>query len=115
MNTTTAEKTKVTDYELLDHGVDHAQYFPGCGVAYTQFDYVQTGAGENFSEALNDALEMIAQTEDNINIQDLENRINQDFGFKSSDDWPTKPEANADTPEGEDSELYYYVSIRYNK
>ena len=113
MNTTKAE-TKIADYKLLDHGIDHAQYFPGCGVAYTKFDNVQTGCGENFAEALNDALEMIAQTEDNVDLEDLENRINTDLGFKSSEDWPTTPEANEDTPEGEESELHYYVSIRYN-
>jgi hypothetical protein len=120
--TAVTSQNRVNAFELLDHGVEHAQYFQGCGVAFTKFDNVATGCGDNFSEALNDALEQIAMSEDKINVEDLEAQINEEYGFKSSKDWPTLPSADEvfrkanDMTEDEenDSELYYYVSIRYN-
>jgi hypothetical protein len=51
---------KVTDYELDDHGVENSQYFQGAGVAYTDFEDIATGAGNNAEEAFNDALEQLA-------------------------------------------------------
>ena len=58
MNTT---RTKVTEYQLLDHGIDHAQYFQGCGTAFTKYDHCVTGCGDNPAEALADSLDSIAQ------------------------------------------------------
>ncbi len=51
----------ITDHQLLDHGVEHAQYFQGCGTAFTEFDDVSTGCGHTFKEALDDCLDMLAQ------------------------------------------------------
>ena len=101
----------VKDYELLDHGIDHAQYFSGCGVAYTSFENVVTGCGENFAEAIEDAFEQIAQA--SFDVTTLEERIRED---EHCDRWPTAPCANEDVSEQdlEGSELYYYVSIRWN-
>lgn len=99
-------------YELIDHGIDHAQYFQGCGVCFTHFHEVQTGCGENFGKAIQDALEAIACSTRGDLAKKLETQIKSDEGWK---EWPESPEANADTPkeELEYSEMYYYVSIRY--
>jgi len=52
---------KITDWEVEDHGVDNAQYFQGAGVAYTDWDTVATGSGNNAAEAFDDALEQLSQ------------------------------------------------------
>lgn len=46
---------------IVWHGVDHEQYFPGCGVALTKYDDAVTGCGNDWREALDDALECAAQ------------------------------------------------------
>jgi len=53
-------KLKVGAMELIDHGITGSQYFQGCGTAFTQYDHVATGCGDNFAEALNDAVDMMA-------------------------------------------------------
>ena len=51
------------DFEVIDHGVDHEQYFQGCGVSCTEFTACATGVGESAHDALEDALESLAQDE----------------------------------------------------
>jgi hypothetical protein len=85
---------QVQAYEILDHGIDYSQYFPGCGTSLTEFTDVATGIGSNYAEALDDALESLAQN-----------------------DWDTstiEPEEHDDTEVTEEhgDEAYYYVSIR---
>lgn len=53
-------KLKVGAMELVDHGITGSQYFQGCGTAFTPYDHVATGCGDNFAEALNDAVDMMA-------------------------------------------------------
>jgi hypothetical protein len=67
------ERKKVTEFQLLDHGIDHAQYFQGCGVSFTSFDTCYTGCGDNPAEAFDDALEQLAM--DGFDATDLETRI----------------------------------------
>ena len=42
---------KITEFEIVSHGIDGEQYFPGCGVACTSFDDVATGIGDTEQEA----------------------------------------------------------------
>lgn len=42
---------KATDYEIVNHGYDHCQYFQGCGTYGTPFDEVFTGCADNAKEA----------------------------------------------------------------
>ena len=50
---------KAIDYEIINHGIEHSQYFQGCGVAFTDFDLVATGIGDNAKEAYEDAVEQL--------------------------------------------------------
>ena len=50
----------VVEFEIVDHGIAHEQYFQGCGVAFTEFDEVVTGIGDNPAEAIDDCLEQMA-------------------------------------------------------
>jgi len=100
---------KVSEYQLCDHGIDGAQYFSGCGISYTSFDYVSTGCGSNFAEAIDEALDGVAQ--DGFDSEALEEAIMLDEGLSK---WPTVP--NTDkyyTEENGENEMYYYVSIRW--
>lgn len=49
-------------WEIIDHGIEHSQYFQGCGTTFTEFSDVATGIGDNPKEAMEDALEMLAQS-----------------------------------------------------
>ena len=57
---------KITDFEILDHGIDHSQYFQGCGTSFTEFTDVATGIGSSQREAFDNALEQLASMGYNI-------------------------------------------------
>jgi len=81
-------------FEIIDHGVEHSQYFPGCDS--DTFDYVITGIGENFEEAFEDCLEQMAN-----------------FGFDVS---PLEAEVGEQLASAyaKGVDFYYHVSIRFS-
>lgn len=105
---------KVIDFEVVDHGIEHSQYFQGCGTSFTSYSQVVTGCGDNPNEALEDALDQIAYGHD-IDTEDLKSRIMEDcFGEGCNvSSFPEKPSAY-DQDNSEESEMYYYLSIRWN-
>lgn len=104
----------IGEFELVDHGIDHAQYFQGCGTAHTNFTEVVTGAGSNAQEAIDDVLDQVGSSE--WDVTGLEERLLEDAGL---DEWPTSPDVNDgheeddEQDEDEPSEMYYYVSLRW--
>lgn len=77
---TTDERT-VAAFELSDLGVDHAQYFQGAGVAFTDWDEVFVGVGDTAREAAADAVENAATHGWNV-PSELENDMDYDIsGF----------------------------------
>ena len=88
---------KLISYEILDHGMDHSQYFQGCGTAYTDFTNVWTGAGNNAKEAYNDALD----------------QAYMDIGG-IADKFPKRPAGTHSRPcvPVNSEDVYFYVSIR---
>ena len=52
----------VSQYGITKHGVDNDQYFPGDGIAFTQYTDFATGIGDCAREALDDALEQLASS-----------------------------------------------------
>ena len=99
---------RITNYEIVDHGIDFPDYFQGCGTSFTSYEHVATGCGMNAKEALDDALEQIAQQDFGPNshditadLDDIEIEAQRNLGEdQASDD--------------ENSEEQYYLSIRYN-
>lgn len=95
---------KVTEFELIDHGIDNPQYFQGCGTAFTRFSHVVTGVGDNPREALDDALEMAAQGDPSVDTEDLFARIIAEEGDnealvtdeEGNKQFPETPSAHAD-------------------
>jgi hypothetical protein len=104
------EATKAKDFQLLDHGIDHAQYFQGCGVAFTDYRVCFTGCGSNCAEAVEDCLEQIAM-DGSYDVKDLEERIKAEY-LPNGEQWPLQPNTDEFNEENEESEMYYYASIR---
>jgi len=108
----------IGEFELIDHGIEHSQYFQGCGCSFTPYENVVTGIGNNPAEAIDDCLEQIAC--DGWEVEGMEARIIKEEGLKAL---PRKPEVCAgcdivnenDTRECEGCELHYFVSIRWNE
>jgi hypothetical protein len=97
----------ITKFEIISHGVDHAQYFQGCGLSFTDYTDIATGCGRTEKEALDDALDSLAQ-----NGWDIE-PIDQSDEYVNANDEMTPELAEAYQDEAHDNcELYYYVSVR---
>lgn len=112
MKATTDSKKTIADFEVIDHGVDHAQYFQGCGTAFTNWNHCVTGCGESAADAFNDALEQIAT--DGWDVVEIESS-DDGADFTSEKAEAASVETHLDGEErGEECELYYYVSIRWN-
>ena len=117
---TTAPEYSIASFEIVDHGIEHNQYFQGCGTSYTEFDECVTGCGENALEALNDALEQIASAY-SADLSAIENGPEyRTAKTKKSQRFTVEAmfRRNGDLKRGQDmsdidSEHYYYVSIRY--
>lgn len=103
----------IAEFEVIDHGEDGSQYFPGCGVAFTKFEHVATGVGDTAEEALDDALESMAQNDARPSkSQEGDMRANLIFppdksAFDSLDHSECGQEHTGD-------DWHHYVSIRYN-
>jgi len=69
---------KIIDFEVEDHGVEGSQYFQGAGLAYTDFDDIATGAGNNAAEAFDDALEQLAQNDWDVSELEKEKKDYED-------------------------------------
>lgn len=93
---------RVTDFEVIDHGIENEQYFQGCGIACTDFTDIATGCGCDVKEAFDDALESLAQND--WDTAELEHRIVTAKLIEPTD------ETTANDPE--DTDRHYYVSIR---
>lgn len=102
---------RITDYQIVDHGIDHPQYFQGCCTSYTAFSECCTGIGEDYKAALDDCLEQIACSGiDDVSI--IEPELDKEHDGESVSEYLESEGIEID--DGESTELYYYVSIRFN-
>ena len=89
----------INSFQVLDHGVQHEQYFQGCGTAFTPFESVATGIGESPYDAMEDALEQLAHEWE---IDSVGNTLSKKSQLPESEN-----------NEGESAEgVYHYVSVR---
>lgn len=109
-------------YEVISHGIDHAQYFQGCGVSFTPFDHVATGCGDSVWSALDDALEGIAQsvesdTKRKVLLACIEHEhapLRKTLEANSVHAYLVRDgQIGPDDDMPDDCELYHYVSIRF--
>lgn len=96
---------KVSDYQIISHGYDSNQNFPGCDRG--SYEEVATGYGSTSHEAYDDACEQIAMmTDDCSTLPEAEDceEVNG-LGFYEVPD--SNDEENFD-------DHYCYVSVRFN-
>ena len=95
----------IVEFDVVDHGIENASYFQGCGLAFTEFEGIATGCGNDPREAVDDALEQLACS--GWDVAGMEERIVADGWFGNRRKVPCKPSVplRAD-------DCYYYVSIR---
>lgn len=86
----------INDFELIHHGMMFSDYFQGCGTSIYQD--VATGIGADLNEAIDDALEQLAQSD--WETEGMESRILKKYG--------KMPEVE----EPENFDCHHYVSIR---
>jgi hypothetical protein len=101
---------RIGTFQLIDHGIDHSQYFQGCGVAFTNFDNVVTGIGDNPAETIDDCLEQIAQA--GFDTEGMETRIKRQEGWEAL---PETPSVSDEYGCDETGEAHYFISIRWNE
>jgi len=99
---------KVSIFELVDHGIEHFQYFHCYRRFSGDYENVVTGIGNSPAEAIDDCLNQIAELD--FDIEGMEERI------KESEEWdefPTMPDIQSQC--GNCDYIWYYVSILWNK
>lgn len=94
----------IVEFEIVDHGIEHEQYFQGCGLSHSEFTDIATGIGDNPREAIDDALEQLAMND--WETEGMEKRIvAQELPGKRV--LPKKPSVSRRA-----EECHYYLSIR---
>lgn len=96
---------RITEFEIVNHGYEHAQYFQGCGVSFTRFSEIVTGVGDDAVEAYRNAVEQIWNS--GVDADALPERP-RGMGITRRN---VVPASHRD----EGSECYWYVSIRWNE
>ena len=97
-----ADRKAIVEFELVDHGIEHEQYFQGCGLAFTEYTDIATGCGDCPAEAVDDALEQLAMN--GWETEGMEKRILQDIGRRKM---PKTPKVGRKS-----EDCRYYLSIR---
>ena len=98
---------QITEYQILFHGIEHSQYFQGCGTYGTPFDDVATGTGDTKSEALQDALESLAQNDWDTSELEKRKDLSNETGCAGA-----CGHANTDEDTYQACEAHWHVSIR---
>ncbi len=115
------------DYELVDIGIEHPDYFQGFGCADTRYNCAVYGIGDNPAEALDDLLELVTQADD-IDVEQLEREIREAHPKLSTQiepsaiqEWLDGRDCNCDPmcicDDCEDAlsfTPYYHIGLRYN-
>lgn len=91
---------KMTEFEIIYHGVDFESYFTGCGISFSRFHNVVTGIGDSELEAINDAISQ---------INDVDVDINPELS-KIVSGSPCRNCIPANAPD----DCHVYVSVKYN-
>lgn len=106
----------IKDFQVVRHGIEYPDYFQGCGVCFTPFDYVVTGIGDLEIEALQDAIEQMAINH-RIDDKDFE-RIEKECTEISENQYSTLDYLADNLDDNVDiktaDSCWYYVSIRYS-
>lgn len=98
---------RIKEFELVDIGIEHEQYFKGFGYCHSQFDNCAVGIGNDPREALDDCLENIACQ--GYETEQMESDILAEYPAFSD----AKAISDGTVPSNfEDS--HYYIGIRWS-
>lgn len=94
----------VVSFEFIDHGIEHPDFFQGCGAALSAWDWCFTGLGGTPYEAAHEALELASHDHrwNDAVMSDAETWIEEHMGRT----------LEAFEPIPDDSDARYHVSIR---
>ena len=103
---------KITEFEIVRHGIDNCQRFPGCPDSPRFANHVN-GRGDNPREAFEDCLEQMGNI-GNIDAATLPDTIDDNWSWlqKECNEIDDMPSVAILYPDSD--EMYYYLSIRYN-
>ena len=94
------------EYEIIDIGIHHPDYFQGFGIDFYHFSIY--GIGCDPAGALDDCLDQMAAhgpITEPIDFDELKTKILTDFpDFADPSVWPNVP-----------IDTYYYIGIRWNE
>src|SRR4051812_19184814 len=93
------------EYQVIDHGVEHSQFFTGCGVSFTRYTDCATGIGESARDAGTDAFESA----------DIPTSVDASALISELADLSTVQDAHedCDPADHDECELTHHVSIRW--
>lgn len=78
---------KILDYQIINHGIEHPDYFQGCGVSFTEYDFCVTGIGGNERDAFEDALEQLAMADyDTTELEALVDELSTEEAIFTEDE-----------------------------
>lgn len=99
---------RVSEFEVVDLGIEHPDYFQGFGVSYTNFNYCCYGIGNDAVDAFDDACEQMSQCCDCIGLDDTYSDMLERYpDFRNK-----QLVAESEVEPG--SESYYHIGIRWN-
>lgn len=130
--------TKRIEFEVLDHGIDGEQYWPGYGTSFSKFKHAITGIGDSALEAGEDALDQVAMVVDDyrdskttdlwypmsLAVSQLSNVDDAHSGCEHATDAdlshyavsePRNAASVAECECHEGCEMHHYVSIRWRE
>jgi hypothetical protein len=112
--------TVLADFEVVALGVEFPSYFQGFGTSFTNYDFCTYGIGDTEADALDDCIEMLAQSGNFDFTAETEAVIRTAYGkvdgCTTVDDYLGRDESddgNDYNDGGEDA--YYHIGIRWNE
>jgi hypothetical protein len=115
--TTATKKVVLGDFTVEYLGCEYPDYFQGYGVAFSRYDNCAYGIGDTIAEALDDCIEMFAQSSDIDCTEEVEARIRADFGEYDADATVSDVlgiDENEDN-DGCGESAYFHVGIKWNE
>lgn len=119
-------------WQLIEHGMEEAQYFPGVGTAGSPYDHAVTGVGDTYLDALDDALEQLREEgggevlveeiervhrprrveEGDWRLRSVHEACEEEYrGLREGTKYPLSPFEKWH----EECEIGYYISIRWKE
>lgn len=105
----------IKSVRLVNHGVEHEQYFQGHGTAFTEYDTCATGIGDSELEAYEDSLEQLAGELDSAELAKIEELLSEQVSCLSDCEDPVVTEAVEEMDAACDAHVYVSIDVQFYK